>query len=612
MSRLLVALALVVGVGLAAAPAQSAATAQVSGTVTIVGDTTTPMDYTVLFQPVGSSTSSGYAVTSSSFTLPTVSWPQAPGDYHVWFRFTMLDGLTRYYVAGQPAGSADRADATVVTLGETPPPAIVMTLPKLAHVTGTITDGSAHGLSGVTVEITKAAGYVGQHQATTDAHGHYDLGYVQAGTRTIHAYGTGDLASAYDEVTIGASGNQTVNLVLDQEPATLEGTLTDKDTGQPLSFASVDLVLQPSGLELASTQADASGHYLFTGLAAGTYRTLVTDDLVEMTTALLDGTSDATVGAGATTVHDMTLQAGRADQPHTLGGAVTDTQGDPLAGIRIGLISVATGHEVGSTFTGRDGHWTADTPDGSYLVQARPSDRWTWVAPDAALWAQTYWPGTTRAADATPVTVAGGEPVDGLDLALADGTVVRVNVADESGHALRFAGYDVYDADTGERATDLGTGQYDPSPLVLRLPPGSWKVLVRGFASGGDWKVPQWYGGGNSLDTAATISLAAADNLTPTALRLPEVLRPTTPPRIKGTPRRGHTLTATTGTWNLDTGSTYSFTWFRGSTEIGTGPTHLVRAADVGKTLKVTLRVRNAETDTTVTRSLKVTIAGRH
>jgi protocatechuate 3,4-dioxygenase beta subunit len=610
-SRLLVALALVVGVGLATAPAQSAAAAQVSGTVTILGDTTTPMDYTVFFQPVGSDSSSGYAVTSSSFTLPTVSWPQAPGDYHVWFRFTMLDGLTRYYVAGQPAGSASRDDATVVTLGSTPPPAIVMTLPKLAHVTGTVTDGGGDALSGVTVEITKAAGYVGQHQATTDAHGRYDLGYVQAGSRTIHAYGTGDLAAAYDEVTVAASGNQTVDLVLDQEPATLEGTLTDKATGLPISFATVDLALWPAGLALASTQADADGHYSFTGLAAGGYRIWVADDLVEGSSGLVVDSGDTTVTAGATTVEDLTLEAVHSPGPHTVSGTVTDTQGDPLPGIRVSLLSASTGHEVAYAHTDRSGRWAWNVADGSYLIRARPSDRWTWVAPDSALWSPTYYPGTADADEATPVTVADGQAVTDVDLTLPEGTAVRIDVVDEHGTSLAFAGYDVYDADTGEHASDVGLGQYDPSPLVLRLPPGRWKVMVSGFADGGDWKVPQWYGGGNNFATAATITLAPGDNLTPTTLRLPEVLRPTTPPRIKGTPRRGQTLTATTGTWNLDTGTTYSFAWFRGRTGLGSGPTHVVRPADVGKTLKVTLRVHNTETNTTVTRSLTVRIAGR-
>ena len=612
MSRLLVALALVVGVGLAAAPAQSATTPQVSGSVTITGDTTTPLDYTVFFQPVGSSTASGYAVSQSTFTLPTVSWPQPPGDYHVWFVFTMLDGLKRYYVAGQPAGSADEDDASIVTLGDTPAPPLVMTLPQLAHVTGTVTDGGDEGLADVTVEISKAPGYTGQHQATTDAEGHYDLGYVQAGSRTIHAYGTGDLAAAYDDVVVAASGHQTVNLQLDQEPATLEGTLTDAGTGLPISFASVDLSLRPSGLELASTQADAEGHYLFTSLAAGTYRIAVTDELVEGETGFGEATSDAAVLSGSTTTHDVTLESVHAVEPHTLSGQVTDAQGDPLPGIRISLVSPTNGTEIASCHTGRDGRWDWNAADGDYLILARPSDRWTWLAPDSALWAPAYYPGVAGATAATPVTVSGGDPVDGLDMTLVDGTALRVNVVDESGRDLRFAGYDVYDADTGVRAQNVGVGQDDPSPLVLRLQPGRWKLLVRGYSSGADWKVPQWYGGGTSFFTAATIELASGDNLKPTTLTLPETLRPTSPPRITGTPRRGHRLTATTGTWNLMTGSTFTFTWKRGSTVVDRGATHVVKDADVGKTLTVTLRVENSETHTTATRSLKVKVAGRH
>jgi len=541
-----------------------------------------------------------------------VSWPQPPGDYHVWFVFTMLDGLKRYYVAGQPAGSADEDDASIVTLGDTPAPPLVMTLPQLAHVTGTVTDGSDEGLADVTVEISKAPGYTGQHQATTDAEGHYDLGYVQAGSRTIHAYGTGDLAAAYDDVVVAASDHQTVNLQLDQEPATLEGTLTDAGTGLPISFASVDLSLRPSGLELASTQADAEGHYLFTSLAAGTYRIAVTDELVEGETGFGEATSDAAVLSGSTTTHDVTLESVHAVEPHTLSGQVTDAQGDPLPGIRISLVSPTNGTEIASCHTGRDGRWDWNAADGDYLILARPSDRWTWLAPDSALWAPAYYPGVAGATAATPVTVSGGDPADGLDMTLVDGTALRVNVVDESGRDLRFAGYDVYDADTGVRAQNVGVGQDDPSPLVLRLQPGRWKILVRGYSSGADWKVPQWYGGGTSFFTAATIELASGDNLKPTTLTLPETLRPTSPPRITGTPRRGHRLTATTGTWNLMTGSTFTFTWKRGSTVVDRGATHVVKDADVGKTLTVTLRVENSETHTTATRSLKVKVAGRH
>ena len=60
------------------------------------------------------------------------------------------------------------------------------------------------------------------------------------------------------------------------------------------------------------------------------------------------------------------------------------------------------------------------------------------------------------------------------------------------------------------------------------------------------------------------------------------------------------------------TGSTFTFTWKRGSTVVDRGATHVVKDADVGKTLTVTLRVASSETHTTVTRSLKVKIAGRH
>lgn len=55
--------------------------------------------------------------------------------------------------------------------------------------------------------------------------------------------------------------------------------------------------------------------------------------------------------------------------------------------------------------------------------------------------------------------------------------------------------------------------------------------------------------------------------------------------KITGEAFVGETLTATPGTWNSN--PTFTYTWIRGTTPIGSGPTHVVVAADEGSALTV-------------------------
>jgi hypothetical protein len=59
----------------------------------------------------------------------------------------------------------------------------------------------------------------------------------------------------------------------------------------------------------------------------------------------------------------------------------------------------------------------------------------------------------------------------------------------------------------------------------------------------------------------------------------------TTPPSITGIPVPTHTLTCNTGTWTGTGPLTYSYTWSANGTQVGTGQTFSVVAADVGKAI---------------------------
>lgn len=67
----------------------------------------------------------------------------------------------------------------------------------------------------------------------------------------------------------------------------------------------------------------------------------------------------------------------------------------------------------------------------------------------------------------------------------------------------------------------------------------------------------------------------------------------TVAPALTGTAKVGQTLTVTNGTWT-GTGITYTRKWFVGGEPINNaGTTYVVKAADVGKTIKVDVTATN-------------------
>ena len=71
------------------------------------------------------------------------------------------------------------------------------------------------------------------------------------------------------------------------------------------------------------------------------------------------------------------------------------------------------------------------------------------------------------------------------------------------------------------------------------------------------------------------------------------------PPSVAGVPRQGETLTASPATWARAVDETTG-TWLRNGTEVGTGPTRVLQAADVGHRLVHRVTAANAGGSTTV------------
>lgn len=183
----------------------ASATTTVSGTVTGPGGE--PLSGTVWFCPGPDYLSCG----GNNFTGGSFSLPKPDGDVKIRVSIPSMDNTAVYYLTGQPGGTPDVNAATVFTLAGTP-----LTLPPLqfsaiATLAGTVTNGDGDPMSGITV-FRNRQGQVAS--TTTDTAGHYDFGYVRAGSMVVSVNRSAPWAAASQNVTVPASGAVTADLVM--------------------------------------------------------------------------------------------------------------------------------------------------------------------------------------------------------------------------------------------------------------------------------------------------------------------------------------------------------------------------------------------------------------
>ena len=134
---------------------------------------------------------------------------------------------------------------------------------------------------------------------------------------------------------------------------TLQGTVTDSVTNQPIEGATIQVT--PLG---ASTTTGVDGHYTLL-LPVDTYDVTASAFSYQTQTA-----NDVAVTDGGTTTQDFALVAAAS---HTVSGHVSDTDGNPLANATVTIL----GTPIAPATTGADGSYSfASVPEGQYDVRA--------------------------------------------------------------------------------------------------------------------------------------------------------------------------------------------------------------------------------------------------
>ena len=121
-----------------------------------------------------------------------------------------------------------------------------------AALPGTVTDAeTGEALSGISVEVYDATTYSSVSYGYTGTDGTYTAGRLQSGSYKVqfHAYNGINFSEWYDDkadfytadlVWLTAPSNTTVNAALGRG-GSISGTVTDAETGEPLSGISVDV-----------------------------------------------------------------------------------------------------------------------------------------------------------------------------------------------------------------------------------------------------------------------------------------------------------------------------------------------------------------------------------
>ncbi|MED1919631.1 carboxypeptidase-like regulatory domain-containing protein, partial [Bacillus thuringiensis] len=168
-------------------------------------------------------------------------------------------------------------------------------------------------------------------------------------------------ASFISRVLLVPGEERIVNASLLPNPATVQGQVSNAQTGEPITGAVVVTVLSNSGIIVASTQTDQNGNYVITGLAPGTYNLVFSAD------NFAGRTETVILTPGEIETVNVVL----APNPATVTGIVIDQfTGNP---IRNALLQVfnSQGTLISSTLSDINGLFIlSGLPQGTLTIQA--------------------------------------------------------------------------------------------------------------------------------------------------------------------------------------------------------------------------------------------------
>lgn len=360
-------------------------------------------------------------------------------------------------------------------------------------ISGTVTDSSNKGLSGICIEVdgvqpTTGGGFAttvtgGSYTATGLGSGTYDVGFSpgaecgNAGNFLAQWYkGQPSEATATPVKVVGTTTTTGISAKL-LAGATISGKVTNS-AGKALSGVSVQA--QGAGIGFGSAVTQANGTYTITGLAADTYTVSFEASSGNYLEQWYKGQPTVTTATPVPLAAAETLSGinARMLPGGTIAGRVTNTSGAGLAGICVQVNAVGEG----SAFFSTSG---ATLPGGRYSIPMVPAGVYAVgfsnCSNEKANYAPQWSGGSATYSSAKGMAVTGGRTTSGVNAKMPVGGAISGQVTNTKGKPLEGLCVTVssQNGSTGS-ATTSAKGLYS----VLNLPTGAYTVTFCGNTAG--------------------------------------------------------------------------------------------------------------------------------
>jgi protocatechuate 3,4-dioxygenase beta subunit len=434
---------------------------------------------------------------SGCYTLPV-----RPGTYQVL-------ASARGYADEWYDGVSDRRLATpVVVVADQHTSGIDFRLSAVSAIAGRVTD-EAGGLPIVGALVTAYQGGPRAYcsSARTDEKGRYLIGNLQPGNYLVRAAAPDYLAEWYleaetvrDATPVAVAAADTVQGVdfTVKRGGSISGSVRSQRSGQPIAGARVE-VFSTGGPFSRVAFADSEGTYAVAGLPSGSY--LVRASARDHVPIYYDGVltwaraTPVTVNAPEQTAGIDFLLPSRVPDGATIAGRVTDEHtGEPLRGVRVFASPVRPGQVYTDLTDGEGLYLLTGLRPGAYIVWAFKTGYLAEFYEDSHSWR-----------DATPITVAAGDSISGIDFALTPQErgpfMVAGTIASKEGRSVAGG---VVLARRGEELVATAVSNENGQYALDELPNGSYTICALLPIGDGSAQPPQ-------TTAPVAVTLSAAD-----------------------------------------------------------------------------------------------------
>ncbi|WP_179107331.1 carboxypeptidase regulatory-like domain-containing protein [Sediminibacillus massiliensis] len=333
-------------------------------------------------------------------------------DQNGFFQTTTLAPRTYVLIASAEDYGAGSVSVNVASDTVTDTEIYLLRDPGVLQGTVRDTDTSTP-LPGTLVRVINNQGIV-VGSVQTDVNGFYLIDRLEEGVYSVTAINT-DYQTAIRTAEIAANETTNLDFALQGNPAVLSGTVTDSETGIPLTGVVIEVRLSGTDTLVRRTLTDENGNYLIEGLPQGTFDVTaqLRDYAISVNTTFLS--------PNEMEVLNITLSP----FPAAIQGTVTSSEtGSPISGALVSVVFANTDIVVESIVTGFDGTYTiGNLPTGNFDIVFSASGFGNVVVP------VILSPNETETVNASlPPNPAGinGRVTDGETGAAIEGALIRV------------------------------------------------------------------------------------------------------------------------------------------------------------------------------------------